>query len=96
MLIHYVTRALSPHELAYQESLVQEREIEIREIETGIHELNEVTRDLATIITEQGTMIGEPFLPKKPVSTPCCRASVFPSWCPTSTRNINIMTFRRY
>ena len=40
--------------------MVQEREIEIREIETGIHELNEITRDLATIITEQGTMIGEP------------------------------------
>lgn len=39
---------------------MQEREIEIREIETGIHELNEITRDLATIITEQGTMIGEP------------------------------------
>ena len=38
--------------------MVQERETEIREIETGIHELNEITRDLATIITEQGSMIG--------------------------------------
>ena len=58
VLIHGLDRALSPHELAYQEALVQEREHEIREIETGIHELNEITRDLATIIIEQGTMIG--------------------------------------
>jgi len=49
-------KALSPHELAYQEALVQERENEIRQIEVGIHELNEITRDLATIIAEQAPM----------------------------------------
>ena len=59
MLIHEFNRALSPHELAYQEALVHERENEIREIETGIHELNEITRDLGTLITEQGSMLGE-------------------------------------
>ncbi|KAF8627433.1 hypothetical protein AX17_006247 [Amanita inopinata Kibby_2008] len=48
---------LSPHELAYQESLVQEREAEIREIETGIHELSEIFRDLGTLVNQQGTMI---------------------------------------
>jgi len=48
---------LSPHELAYQESLIQERESEIREIETGIHELSEIFRDLGTLVHEQGGMI---------------------------------------
>ncbi|SRR6266550_4496178 len=49
---------LSPHELAYQESLIQEREAEIREIETGIHELSEIFRDLGTLVNQQGSMIG--------------------------------------
>lgn len=49
---------LSPHELAYQESLIQEREAEIREIETGMHELAEIFRDLGTLVGEQGQMIG--------------------------------------
>ncbi|VDB91797.1 unnamed protein product [Peniophora sp. CBMAI 1063] len=48
---------LSPHELAYQESLIQEREGEIREIESGIHELSEIFRDLGTLVNEQGAMI---------------------------------------
>jgi t-SNARE complex subunit (syntaxin) len=48
---------LSPHELAYQESLIHEREAEIREIETGIHELSEIFRDLGTLIGQQGSMI---------------------------------------
>ncbi len=57
---------------------MQEREIEIREIETGIHELNEITRDLATIITEQGTMIGESYYQNPPLITVallCSRSS---------------------
>ena len=49
---------LSPQELAYQESLIQERETEIREIETGILELHEIFRDLGTLVQEQGTMLG--------------------------------------
>lgn len=48
---------LSPHELAYQESLIQEREEEIREIETGIHELAEIFHDLGTLVNQQGSMI---------------------------------------
>ncbi|KIL67719.1 hypothetical protein M378DRAFT_185337 [Amanita muscaria Koide BX008] len=48
---------LSPHELAYQESLIQEREAEIHEIETGIHELAEIFRDLGTLVNQQGSMI---------------------------------------
>jgi syntaxin 7 len=49
---------LSPAELAYQESLIQEREAEIREIETGIHELHEIFRDLGSLVGEQGEMLG--------------------------------------
>lgn len=52
-------QSLSPHELAYQESLIQEREAEIREIETGIHELHEIFRDLGTLVQEQGGMLGQ-------------------------------------
>ncbi|TFY51160.1 hypothetical protein EVG20_g11135, partial [Dentipellis fragilis] len=48
---------LSPQELAYQESLITERETEIREIETGIHELSAIFRDLGTLVNEQGGMI---------------------------------------
>ena len=51
-------RQLSPGELAHQESLIQEREDEIREIESGIHELSEIFRDLGTLVTEQGGMLG--------------------------------------
>jgi t-SNARE complex subunit (syntaxin) len=57
---------------------VQERENEIREIETGIHELNEITRDLATIITEQGTMVGESSH-FHPFHSPLRRSSVPPN-----------------
>lgn len=49
---------ISPHELAYQESLIQEREAEIHEIETGIHELSEIFRELGTLVSQQGSMIG--------------------------------------
>jgi len=48
---------LSPHELAYQESLITEREAEIREIETGIHELAEIFHDLGTLVGEQQVMV---------------------------------------
>jgi hypothetical protein len=47
-------------ELAFQEALIEERETEIREIESGIHELNEIFRDLGTIVHEQQSMLGPP------------------------------------
>lgn len=56
---------VAPQEVAFQESMIAEREGEIREIESGIHELNEIFRDLGTIVVEQGGMLGEllrPFL----------------------------------
>lgn len=45
-------------EIEFQETLIAERENEIREIESGIHELNEIFRDLGHIVQEQGGMIG--------------------------------------
>ncbi|KAF9508329.1 hypothetical protein BS47DRAFT_1320767 [Hydnum rufescens UP504] len=54
---HFQIQRLSPADLAFQESLIQERETEIREIETGIHELNEIFRDLGTLVIEQGDML---------------------------------------
>lgn len=48
---------LSPYELAHQESLIEEREREIQNIESGILELNEIFGQIGTLVTEQGTMI---------------------------------------
>jgi hypothetical protein len=45
--------------IAFQESLISDREQDIRDIETGIQELNEVFHDLNKIIGEQGEMIGK-------------------------------------
>lgn len=42
------------YELDYHDALIEEREHEIREIEVGIHELNQIFRDLGTIVQEQG------------------------------------------
>ncbi|KAG5437896.1 hypothetical protein PCANB_000612 [Pneumocystis canis] len=44
-------------EIEFNESLISERELEIRNIESGITELNEIFRDLRTIISEQGVML---------------------------------------
>lgn len=45
--------------MSFQESLIQEREEDIREIEAGIVELSQIFRDLGTIVQQQGGMIGE-------------------------------------
>jgi hypothetical protein len=45
-------------EMVFNDQLIEERETEIQGIEQGILELNEIFRDLATIVTEQGTLIG--------------------------------------
>ena len=54
--------AIPDTELDYQEQLIEEREVEIREIESGIHELNEIFRDLGTIVHEQQSMLGESWI----------------------------------
>ncbi|KAG0318678.1 hypothetical protein BGZ97_003443 [Linnemannia gamsii] len=45
------------NELEYNESMIVQREEEIREIESGITELNEIFRDLGTMVYEQGSML---------------------------------------
>lgn len=47
-------RLASQDEVDFQESLIIEREAEIRNIEQGVTELNELFRDVAHIVTEQG------------------------------------------
>ncbi len=47
----------SQDEVDFQESLIVEREAEIRNIETSVGELNELFRDVAHIVHEQGTQI---------------------------------------
>lgn len=46
-------------EVEFQESLIIEREEEIRGIEQGITELNEIFRDLGTMVSQQGEMIDD-------------------------------------
>ncbi|KAF9115680.1 hypothetical protein BGX27_006924 [Mortierella sp. AM989] len=45
------------NELEYNESMITQREEEIREIEHGITELNEIFRDLGNMVHEQGGML---------------------------------------
>jgi len=52
-----VVEGPSQADIEFQEALIAEREAEIREIEGGVHELNEIFRDLANIVQEQGGMI---------------------------------------
>lgn len=81
-------RQLSPQDLAFQESLIQERETEIREIETGIHELNEIFRDLGTLVVEQGGMLGAYSAFLRLYSTRFCRTISLMLVAPLRTDNI--------
>ncbi len=49
---------LDNSDIEFNEQLIEEREQEIQDIEMGINELNEIFKDIATIITEQGTVLG--------------------------------------
>jgi t-SNARE complex subunit (syntaxin) len=50
-------RLAQQSEVDYQENLIIEREGEIRQIEQSVGELNELFRDVAHIVREQGDMI---------------------------------------
>ncbi|KAG9243040.1 putative syntaxin PEP12 [Calycina marina] len=50
-------RLASQDEVDFQDSLIVEREAEIRNIEQGVTELNELFRDVAHIVNEQGETI---------------------------------------
>lgn len=48
---------LRQDEISYQQGLVQDREQEIREIEEGIRDLNEIFTNLSTVVLEQGAVV---------------------------------------
>jgi syntaxin 7 len=50
-------RLADQSEVDFQESLIVERESEIRNIEQSVSELNELFRDVATMISDQGNML---------------------------------------
>jgi t-SNARE complex subunit (syntaxin) len=50
-------RLASQDEVEFQESLIVEREAEIRNIEQGVTELNELFLNVSQIVTEQGDQI---------------------------------------
>jgi len=50
-------RLASQDEVDFQDSLIVEREAEIRNIEQGVSELNELFRDVAHIVNEQGEVL---------------------------------------
>lgn len=50
-------RLANQNEVDFQESLIIERESEIRNIEQSVGELNELFRDVAHIVTEQGSQL---------------------------------------
>lgn len=47
------------HEIEYNEAVIADREQSIIEIEHAIHEVNEIFRDLGSLVNEQQGMIGE-------------------------------------
>lgn len=46
------------NEIAFNEAVIEEREQGIHEIQQQIGEVNEIFKDLAVLVHEQGTMIG--------------------------------------
>jgi syntaxin 7 len=46
------------NEVDFNESLIGQREEEIREIESGITELNEIFRDIGSMVYEQSSLLG--------------------------------------
>ncbi|SCV06139.1 LANO_0H22958g1_1 [Lachancea nothofagi CBS 11611] len=49
--------AINNEEFAYQQNLIQQRDQEISYIESGVTELNEIFRDLGTIVQQQGHLV---------------------------------------
>lgn len=49
-------------EIAFNEALIEEREQGIKEIQHQISEVNEIFKDLAVLVHEQGVMIGKVYI----------------------------------
>lgn len=50
---------LLDNEIAFNEAIIEERDQGIHEIQQQIGEVNEIFKDLAVLVHEQGTMIGK-------------------------------------
>lgn len=50
---------LLDNEIAFNDAMIEEREQGIREIQDQIGEANEIFKDLAVLVHEQGVVIGE-------------------------------------
>ncbi|MBA0680431.1 hypothetical protein Goari_012126, partial [Gossypium aridum] len=62
---------LLDNEIAFNEAIIDEREQGIQEIQQQIGEVNEIFKDLAVLVHEQGTMIGCHFTGKIPSRESC-------------------------
>lgn len=47
------------NEIAFNDAIIEERDLGIQEVQQQIGEVNEIFKDLAVLVHEQGTMIGE-------------------------------------
>lgn len=47
------------NEIVFNEAIIEEREQGIQEIQQQIGEVNEIFKDLAVLVHDQGTMIGK-------------------------------------
>ena len=50
------------NEIVFNEAIIEEREQGIHEIQQQIGEVNEIFKDLAVLVHEQGSMIGKFYL----------------------------------
>lgn len=50
--------AIPDSEVEFREQMIQEREGEIEQIEQGIVELNQIFKDIGTLVTEQQSFVG--------------------------------------
>ena len=50
------------NEISFNEAIIDERDQGIQEIQNQIGEVNEIFKDLAVLVHEQGAMIGENFI----------------------------------
>lgn len=50
---------LLDNEIAFNEAVIEEREQGIQEIHSQIGEVNEIFKDLAVLVNDQGVMIGK-------------------------------------
>ncbi|KAI9328050.1 t-SNARE [Zopfochytrium polystomum] len=77
------------NEIDYNEALIQEREEDLQNIERSIIEVNEIFRDLGTLVHEQQPSLGIYAKICPPVSVCkrlCDNAFLQTWWCPTWTR----------